>query len=297
MSAGFVAPLMLAATVALLAGLLQARLRPRLAAATLAVACAAVAAATVWTLLALLLGALAESPVVSRWLSWCLGLDLSDDHVSGWIGLGAGVLLTLMLARAARTMHARQRLRRRLPAWDGSVLVLDSSRPTAYAVPGRHGGVVVSQGMIDALEPAERTVMWAHEQSHRAHRHDRYLVASDIAVAIVPLLRPLAEQVHFATERWADEDAAATVGGDRGLVARSIARAAVATVDHRRSSMALAEMGVADRVQALVGPDRPILTPPASASFAAVVIGSAISGTGFQLHHLVTLLVHLCGSG
>lgn len=295
MIAGFVAPLALAGAAALIASFIERRLRPRAAAATLAVACLGVAITAIWGLLGLVLGALVESPAVDKWLSWCPRLDLSDDHVSGWLGLGAGVLLALVLGRFVQVLRSHRELRRRFPVIDGSVLVLESARPTAYAMPGRHGGIVVSRGMIDALEPAERTVMWAHEQSHRTHRHDRYLMATDCSVAIVPLLRSLAEKVHFATERWADEDAATTVGGDRGLVARAIARAAVATVDHRHSAMALAELRVMDRVQALVGPDRPMLAPLVSALFVAAVVGAAVSGPGFQLHQMVALLTHLCG--
>lgn len=297
MGAGFAAPLVLATGIALAAGLFQSRLRPHVAARTLAVTCAAVAVTVIMTLLALSMGALAESATIDRWSSWCPRLSLADDHVPGWLGLGAGVLLVAMAVRVTLVLREVHRVRRLLPSRDGGVLVIETSRPTAYALPGRRGGVVVSRGMLDALTPAERTVMWAHEHSHLLHRHDRYILAADLSAALVPPLRRLAGQVHYATERWADEDAASRVNGDRGLVARAIARAALATVDHRRSAMALAEMGVGERVQALVDTERLIVGPLVGLAFAVLVIASTVAGSGVQVHHLLSLTSHLCGGG
>jgi Zn-dependent protease with chaperone function len=295
--AGFATPLAVATGIALAAGLFQSALRPQVAARTLAVTCVAVAATVTMTLLVLVVGALAEVAAIERWSTWCPLLGRADKHVPVWLGLGAGVLLLAMAARVVLLVRDLRRVRRLLPSCDGGVLVIESSRPTAYALPGRRGGVVVSRGMLDALKPAERTVMWAHERSHLVHRHDLYVLVADLSTALVPPLGRLAGQVRYATERWADEDAAVRVDGDRGLVARAIARAALATVDHRRSQLALAEMGVGQRVQALVEADRTMVGPFAGLAFAVVVVASTLGGSGIQLHHLVGLLAHLCGGG
>lgn len=294
MSAGFLAPLAAAILVAIAAGLVQYRLRPHVAAQTLSATCVAVAAASIWALLAVGFGALAEIPLVHRWAAWCPQLHGTDDHVSAWFGLGAGAMLVVVVARAAQAIRSERRTRRRLPSCDDGVLVIDSAQPAAYAVPGRRGGAVVSTGMIAALEPPEREVLWAHERSHVAHRHHRYLIATEMAVAIVPLLRRLADQVHFATERWADEDAAVEVGGDRALVARAIARAALASVDHRGSAMALAATGVGARVRAMVEADHRAQAPLLGAVVGATVITSSLAGSTIQLHHLLTFVDHLC---
>ncbi len=294
MSIGFIAPLLAAAIVALAAGLLQPRLRPQVAAQSLAVACVSVAAATVWALLTLVLGALAENSFIDRWSAWCPELYRADDHVSAWIGLVAGVTLGAVLHRAASAVRRERRTRQRLPECEHGVLIVESDQPAAYAVPGRRGGIVVSRGMIDALEPSERAVLWAHERSHLNHKHHRYLLATEMAVAAVPPLRGLAHQVHFATERWADEDAAIEVGGDRQLVARAISRAALASVDHGRTAMAMADTGVGERVRAMIDIDRRYLAPVFGAAVGLVVMTSTLAGSGLQLHHLVAFVAHVC---
>jgi len=136
--------------------------------------------------------------------------------------------------------------------------------------------------------------MWAHERSHLRHRHHWYLVATEMAVAVVPPLRRLADQVRFATERWADEDAAAALGGDRDLVARAIARAALASVDHQHAVMALAGTGVRERVEAMVDVERSGLAASSGLAVGLIVAATSMIGSGIQLHHLVTLLQHLC---
>ncbi|MBE1610051.1 hypothetical protein [Actinopolymorpha pittospori] len=79
----------------------------------------------------------------------------------------------------------------------------------------------------------------------------------DATAAANPLLATTARVVRLTTERWADEDAAAELG-DRPLVARALARAALA----RSSYKAHAEAGttaatggdVPSRVQSLLHP-------------------------------------------
>lgn len=293
-SVAFLAPLGAAALVAIVAGLLQRHLRPRVGALSLSVACAAVAAASVWALLTLVLGALAEISFVDRWTAWCPELYRADDHVAPLVGLTAGALLSAMAVRAVASARSAHSTQRRLPECEDGVLILDSKQPAAYAVPGRRGGIVVSTGMIDALEPPERVVLWAHERSHLAHHHHRYLIATEMAVALVPPLRRLADQVHLATERWADEDAACAVGGDRTLVARAIARAAIASVDHHRTAMAIADTGVGERVRAMVEVDRRLLAPVIGGCAGLAIMISTLAGSGLQLHHLVALVAHVC---
>jgi Zn-dependent protease with chaperone function len=292
----FVAPLGIAALGALLAGFAPRRLRPRPAALSLTVATVAVAATWLWVLLAVTLGAASRIPVVGRLSGWCPDLHALDGAVAAAAGAGAALVLAGTAVRAVGVARAEHRTRRRMPHCDGGVLVIESDEPTAYAVPGPGGGVVVSTGMMEALAPAEQKVLWAHERSHLIHHHHRYLMAAEFAVAVVPLLRPLAHQVRFATERWADEDAARHLDGDRGLVARAIARAALASADHHRPTMAMAEVGVGARVQALVRAEHRHLAP-AGVVAATLVIVTTLGGSTVQLHHFVGFVGHLCGGG
>ncbi|MFJ5289501.1 M56 family metallopeptidase [Streptomyces sp. NPDC088348] len=128
---------------------------------------------------------------------------------------------------------------RDLPA-TGDLAVLDDPAPTAFALPGIPGRIVVSSGMLQALAPDERRALLAHERAHLQRRHHLFLLVLQLASAVNPLLRPLARAGGFALERWADEEAGSVVA-DRSLVARAVARAALAT--KRAAQPALAATG------------------------------------------------------
>ena len=82
--------------------------------------------------------------------------------------------------------------------------------------------------MLRVLSGPERDVLLAHERAHAAGSHYLFTSAARLAAAANPLLRPVAAQVCYTVERWADERAA-TATGNRPLAARAIARAALAS--------------------------------------------------------------------
>jgi beta-lactamase regulating signal transducer with metallopeptidase domain len=142
--------------------------------------------------------------------------------------------------------------------------VVESNSPDAFATPALTGRIIVTRGLLDALTPAERRAMFAHERSHLRHRHAWWLLAADLAAAINPFFRPTARQLRHTVERWADEDASRSVS-DRRIVARAIAHAALAAHNHRaRPAMVLGAAGsdVPSRVAALLAP-APRWTRPA----------------------------------
>lgn len=122
--------------------------------------------------------------------------------------------------RAARTQAGRGPVA-------GDLCVLDSPHPDAYALPGRPHRIVVTTGMLRSLDAAEREALFAHERAHNAGGHHYFLVAAELAARCHPALGPVRDAIRLAAERAADE-AAATVVGDRRLIARAIARAALA---------------------------------------------------------------------
>jgi Zn-dependent protease with chaperone function len=109
--------------------------------------------------------------------------------------------------------------------------VLASLRPFAYTVGGRSGGVVVSRALLGLLDDDERDAMLAHELAHLRLRHHRLLGFAQVVTAT---LGPVAPAVHQAASSLAREleviadQAAAGVVGDRRVVARALAKAALA---------------------------------------------------------------------
>jgi beta-lactamase regulating signal transducer with metallopeptidase domain len=135
----------------------------------------------------------------------------------------------------------------------GALAVIDDPVPTAFALPGSPGRIVVSSGMLQALTAAERGALLAHEGAHLRHRHHLFVLVLQVTAAFDPLLRPVSVAGAYALERWADEEAATEVA-DRQLVARAVARAALATKRVRSPALAATGGPVPQRVQALLAP-------------------------------------------
>lgn len=233
--------LMLPVPAAVSARWLAARLDPRVATWLLTAAAVLLAATSGIALTALAATAIGRIPLVAALGHWSVQVLRRDTPASPTLALFACLLLAAaitaggwMIVSRTRALVDAARTARRLPAM-GPMVVVDDPVPDAYALPGWPGRVVVSTGMLDALGPRERCVLLAHEQAHLAAGHPVFVALAQLAAATNPLLRPLATAVHYTVERWADEQAAAAVG-DRRLVARTIARAALLSRHHQRAS-------------------------------------------------------------
>lgn len=232
------------------------------------------------------------------------------------VGVLAAFVVIVLLGSAARYFVSSARSlvqasvdsRRLGPVRSGLVVVHDEL-PTAFAVAGMPGRVVVSTAMLHALDAEERQVLFAHEAAHLRHHHHLYTQLAQLAAAANPLLRPLARVIAANTERWADEVAAAEVGS-RNLVARGLARAALA----RRAHAAAAQQGwkeparpsaalgaiddqLADRLRLLLSP------APQKASVisafvvaAAIACGVAVMTAAFQGHQQIERLEFTSGA-
>jgi Zn-dependent protease with chaperone function len=146
--------------------------------------------------------------------------------LAGALFVAVGIAAGRMLWRRARTLAQAVREAACLPGRDQLVVVEDDVAE-AYAVPGLPGRIVVSTGMLDALDPTEHQILLAHERAHLTGHHYLFVAFAHLAASANPLLRPLAATVTYTVERWADETAAATVG-DRERVARIVGKAALA---------------------------------------------------------------------
>ncbi len=155
-------------------------------------------------------------------------------------------------------------------------MIVDEPGLHAFAVPGAAGRVVVSSGMLRSLDGAERRALLAHERSHLRHRHHLFLTALRLAAAVNPLLYPVFRAAVFTIERWADEDAAEAVQ-DRPLVARTLGKAALASLRHPAAALPLAAQHVPRRMQALLAAPPPRRTAVILALGAVLLLITGLS--------------------
>lgn len=209
-------------------------LRPRTATVVLTVTAVSLAVATWASLAILLLGALARLDIgsdrgyVAHRASLMRGLTRPE--------LASAAALVMVCVAVASAAFVIRRGRAFVASFAHAssfagrerVVVTPQEAADAYAVPGRPGRVVVSAGMLRALDPTDLQVLLAHEHAHLNHRHHLHATLVRLAVAANPFLRPLARAADFQIERWADE-IAAQEAASRHHVATTISKAAVAS--------------------------------------------------------------------
>ncbi|NUP24688.1 MAG: M56 family metallopeptidase [Streptomyces sp.] len=258
-------PLVLPLTAWPIARLAEQRLHPRTATRLLTgVAAVMAVCSTVCLALTMVVGTaqLPGNPLPDGWSDPEVRAAVPYDEVVGKAAIPA---LCAVLLACGRTLWRHRRVRRAahraLAGMPGTeVVVLPDGDPYAYALPGgRRGRVVVTTGLLDRLEPAERRALFAHERAHLTARHHRFLLAVQLAARANPFLRPLRTAVSYTAERWADEEAARKVGSRR-TVARAIGKAALVSRGAPLSTlMGFAAPGPAPgpvprRVKALLNP-------------------------------------------
>jgi Peptidase family M48 len=255
-------PLLCALALAAGAPQIARRASPRPGSATLVVVALAVALAADVALGALAVARLMDFAPLAALLHWRAERP-EPNPVPVPVSIAAGVALAFVVVaawvdwrRSREPMRWLRSLRRQASA--GELIVVRSPELLAHAIPGHRkapGRILVSDSMLRTLDGDERRVLLEHERSHLRHHHDRYRELSRLATRINPLVRPTIEATDFILERWADEDAARTVGS-RQLAARALAHAAVASVprpkQHRLAGFAAHR--VASRVGALMVP-------------------------------------------
>lgn len=261
----------------------------------LTVATVVSAAGVVAALALVALAGASELHEVSSWLGWCDALYPGDHGAAPWAGALAAALLVVAIRRARRYLN---RCRAELAAFGSveGVEVIAAAGAVAFAVPGSPGGVVLGDELVRTLSRDERRAVIAHERAHLDHGHHRYVHAVETCAAAFPFLVPLACQVRFNTERWADEAAASAVGS-RTLVARAIALAALLGAPAAPAAapgvLGFGSLSAAARVEALLRPSTPVrLALPAAVSTLTILM--TLGGSSVQLHHLAFFLGHAC---
>ena len=210
MTVQLAAPFMVAVLAALSARFLQRGLSPVLGTWILTVLAAgsAVAILAAETLAAVTY--LAGITWVADRVGWCRTLAASQHAPVALVGLGSILALGAGCTQATRTLRLHRCVAN--AASTSPVVVVESVVAQAFAVPGKPGHIRVTTSMLDALDEEGRRVLFAHERAHLDYGHHRFVLVGSLAAALLPPLRPLARQITFSTERWADEVAAQQIG-------------------------------------------------------------------------------------
>jgi hypothetical protein len=150
----------------------------------------------------------------------------------GWV---AAVALAASIARSATTgrRNAAAVGRLRVEPWLGrhrvedgvDVVTLPCADRLAYAVPGRPDQVVLSDGLLGALDREEAAAVLRHEQAHLRHgHHDALTLARDVEswLGWFPPVRASASALRLGVERWADEDAGSASAAARPALRRAL---------------------------------------------------------------------------
>jgi hypothetical protein len=244
---------------------LAAAARPDVAVRLTVGAAAALTAAGVFVLGSAAATWAAQQP----WLASLVRLSPGKLHARSPIPPVAAALAAVIVAAAAvslvvcawRSLAAHRALWATVEHAGGDdVIVLDDERLDAFVTPGRRGRIIVTTGLLAALEPAEQEALLAHERAHRRQAHAWWRLAMRLTVAVNPLLYRVRRAADHAMERSADEAAAAQMG-DRHLVARTIARVSLLKKHGTIAAIGLASSvnggDIPARVQALLKPASP----------------------------------------
>jgi Zn-dependent protease with chaperone function len=281
-------PLLVALLLGLGARPLAHLLPPATAARALTGTAVLVAASTSFVLGVLaftLLGTLPPVAALGRWSVTALAAANPVPQLVAGIACAAVLVLGVSGVSAVlqryRALAVARALCLSLGGEPGQLVVLDDDHDDVYALPGARGRIVASRSLLACLPADERRALLAHEAAHLHHRHHRYRTAVELAAAVNPLLRPVATAVRFATERWADEDAAIATG-DRRVVAQALARVglrrqegrSIRVVGWRTAALDAADSAVVARVRALLRP------PPRRHPAALLVLAVLLTVTG-----------------
>jgi Zn-dependent protease with chaperone function len=267
--------------------------RPDVIFGTVVVVAAAAALALLGVLVEVgLQGAAGVAAIGAGLVSACILLAFElRDVPPGLVLVSATAIASLVaLVRAARGVWREQRLLRALPSValrDSAyrdtvpddpqidVHVLDARRQGAFCGGVLRPRVVLTTGLLDALDPAERAAVVAHELSHARQRGPLKLALGQLVVRAffwVPVLRDLVERYLLLTELAADRAA---------IAATSPAALAGALSQVLETPKLAGSIGFADhaaaRIDRLFDPHAklPRLLTPARVALTGVTLGAA----------------------
>lgn len=135
---------------------------------------------------------------------------------------GALVLVATAIFRGVRRLRATRATARDIAARADSrivgghrVMLTRDLRPTAFSLPHRHGGIVLSRGLVEVLHPDELAAVIAHEREHVHGRHHLALGVLEALIAPLhrlPLMSAIRNAVPLYLEIAADRAASRQAG-------------------------------------------------------------------------------------
>ncbi|MFB7716395.1 MULTISPECIES: M56 family metallopeptidase [unclassified Nocardia] len=210
--------------------------------------------------------------------------------LSGFAALAAGLVaarLVRTLLKARRTTHEHARMARLAGRHHAGLdaVILEVDQPAAYCVAGKPHTVVVSRGVLSALEDDHLEAVLTHERAHLEGRHHLVLALTRGLATVMPRIELFthgAAEVARLLEMIAD-DAAARIHG-RGTVLQALLTLS-GIADGPAGALGVAEVGLAVRVERLAEPAAPAQRTRArvtltAAAGAAVLIPLAAVGVG-----------------
>jgi hypothetical protein len=204
----------------------------------------------------------AGAPLLASVCERMLGPLVPGGEAAGWAAAAAAATLF-----ALAVVGARRAVRERRTLWCESglgqhhdygtheLVVLPTPELVAVSVPGvPRGQVVVSEGLVDALEPGELDAVLRHEGAHLDHGHDRYLLLAttlEHTFAFFPPLRRSTAALRVTLERWADEEAAGPTAESRRLLRNALLDVTSALVAEPYAAAFTSADTVLERIDAL----------------------------------------------
>ncbi|WP_018504946.1 M56 family metallopeptidase [Parafrankia discariae] len=246
---------------------------PRLAVAMWLAAMISVVSVAALAAMLLFLPLHAIGDILVLLVQWCGWGDHSLTVSTRWTiprtaGVVVGVAAALRLlhvAAAVAVAGRRSRVRHRHdvrllgrfhPAL--SIYILDHADRSAFCLPGRSGGVVITEGALRALRPSELDAVIAHERAHLAGRHHLILTATAVlarAFPLVPLFGTGHEELRRLVELTADDSAA------RRSAPQVVAEAVLRLAAPPAPVLGMANTAVRQRVLRLLTADPPLSRP------------------------------------
>ncbi|MDQ1748258.1 MAG: hypothetical protein QOD07_2521 [Frankiaceae bacterium] len=230
---------------------------PALGARLLLATSALASAALLGTLAMLALPLVGQNDALADYARWSEAVFARSSSSGRVVALAAGVSLAVVIVRAAREIRGQQRatgtaesFRRAVGASRGEVVITADESLDAMALSS--GVIVLTSGLVRALDASERRAVLTHERAHVSFGHHRYRQLGRLLAALNPLLSRVPNCLDYLTERWADEEAARATS--RATTASALERTALLSAPkppRARTAMHATAVAVELRVRAL----------------------------------------------